>query len=75
LVDIAVAEKTWAYARVDGKEAAIVVMNNGDEAVDVRVPFADGRYVGQLGGGDLTVSEGTGTVRVAGHSAEVYLSH
>ncbi len=73
LRDLAVSEKTWAYARGDERNAAIVVMNNGDTAADVLVPFPDGAYLGQLGGGELRVGGGRGTARVAAHSAEVYL--
>jgi glycosidase len=71
--DLAVTEKTWAYARVGGGNAAIVVMNNGDEAAEVEVPFSDGIYLGQLGQGELKVSGGRGKARVAGHTAEVYV--
>jgi len=52
----------------------VIVMNNGDAASDVEVPFTDGRYVGQLGGGELVVSGGSGRVRVGGHGAEVFVS-
>jgi glycosidase len=68
--DLAVTEKTWAFAR----DKAIIVMNNNDEAVDVQVPFADGLYVAQLGQGELRVSGGSGKAHVGGHSVEVYLS-
>ncbi len=73
-VDLAVTEKTWAYARVDEDAAAIVVMNNGDEAAYVEVPYSDGVFASQLGlGGELRVSGGKGVARVPGHAAEVYL--
>ncbi len=72
-VDLSVKEKTWAFARVGVKDAAIVALNNGDEAADVEVPYTDGDYAGQLGvGGDLRVSGGAGRVRLPRHSAEVY---
>jgi len=70
-MDLAVMEKTWVFARGD---EAVIVMNNGDAASDVEVPFTDGRYVGQLGGGELVVSGGSGRVRVGGHGAEVFVS-
>jgi glycosidase len=68
--DLAVTEKTWAFARGD---STVIVMNNGNEAADVTVPFADGVYVGQLAPSELRVSGGTGTVRIAGHSAELFV--
>ncbi len=72
--DLAVTEKTWAYARVSETDMAIVVMNNGDEPAQVEVPYVDGVYVGQLGlGGELRVSGGRGTARLPAHEAEVYL--
>ncbi len=70
--DLAVTEKTWAFARGD---EAVVVFNSGDEAADVVVPFKDGVYQAQLGTGELRVSDGRGTARVGGHSAEIYLRH
>jgi glycosidase len=75
-VDLAVKEKTWVYARVDGTSAAIVAMNNGDEAVDIEVPYTvDGEYTAQLGmGGALRVSGGKGVVRIPAHASEIYLS-
>ncbi len=70
LTDLALTEKTWAYAR--GGDA-VIVMNNGSGAADVLVPFTDGVYAGQLWGGELKVSDGLGTAHLAGHSAEVFL--
>jgi glycosidase len=73
-LDLAVTEKTWAYARVEGSSTAIVVLNNGDQAAEVDVPYADGVYTGQLGiGGDLKVSAGKGVAHLPAHAAEVYL--
>ena len=73
-VDLAVTEKTWAYARVDGTETAIVALNNGDGPAEIEVPYGNGVYAGQLGvGGELRVSGGRGVVRLPGHEAEVYL--
>ena len=67
--DLAVTEKTWAFAR----GSVVVVMNSGEGTAEVEVPFVDGRYVGQLGGGELRVSGGKGTVKMAGHSSEVFV--
>jgi glycosidase len=73
-VDIAVTEKTWTYARVGETNTAIVVVNNGDQAAEVEVPYEDGVYTGQLGvGGELRVSGGRGVARVGAHEAEVYV--
>jgi glycosidase len=73
-VDLAVTEKTWAYARVTETDAAIVVVNNDDQPAQVEVPYRDGVYAGQLGlGGELRVSGGRGIARVPAHEAEVYL--
>ncbi len=70
LEDLAVTDKTWAYAR---GEDAVVVLNNGDQAADITVPFHDGSYDAQLGSGTLRVSGGMGTVRLQGHTAEVFV--
>jgi glycosidase len=72
LEDLAVTQKTWAFAR--GSDA-VVVMNSGDDAADVMVPFKDGTYQAQLGSGDLKVSHGRGTARIGAHAAEVFVRH
>ena len=75
-VDLAVKEKTWAYARVDGTDVAIVLMNNGDEAADIDVPFQDGNYSGQLSvGGELTIKDGRGTAKIPSHTVEVFTAN
>jgi len=70
--DLAVTEKTWAFARGD---EAVVVLNSGDESADVAVPFRDGVYEAQMGTAELRVSDGRGTARVGGHSVEIYIRH
>jgi glycosidase len=74
-VDLAVTEKSWAYARVAGKESAIVVMNNGDQPADIELPFTDGTYSAQLGiAADLHIASGKGMVHLPPRAAEVYRS-
>jgi len=73
-MDLGVTEKTWAYARVTQTDTAIVVLNNGDQAAEVEVPYPDGVYAGQLGvGGELRVSGGRGVARLPAYEAEVYV--
>ena len=73
-VDLAVTEKTWAYARIGETDTAIVVVNDGDAAAQVEVSYTDGVYAGELGvGGELSVSGGIGIVRLPPHEAEVYV--
>jgi glycosidase len=73
-VDLAVTEKTWAFARVSEKSTAIVILNNGDRSVQIEVPFTDGVYAGRLGvGGEFRVRGGRGVVRLPARSAELYL--
>jgi glycosidase len=73
-VNLAVTERTWAYARVSETDTAIVVVNNGDESAQVEVPYRDGVCTGQLGvGSELRLSGGTGLVRLPPQSAEVYI--
>lgn len=72
LEDLTVSEKTWAFARGDD---AVIVMNSGDGDAEITVPFKDGVYAAQLGTGELRVSGGRGTVKVGGHSTEVFVRH
>ncbi len=74
LVDLAVTEKTWAFARESATGTVIVAINNGGEPAEMTIPFgSDGVFKSQLGvAGDLMVHGGTGAVRLPAHSAEIY---
>ena len=76
LIDLAVSEKTWTFARESAGGTVIVAINNGDDAADIAIPYSsDGVFVNQLGvAGDLKIRGGTGTVRIPAHSAEIYAS-
>jgi len=68
-LDLAVTEKTWAFAR----GGTLIVINNGDQPTDVQVPFTDGVYEGQLGiGGPLRINAGKGAVHLPAYTAEIY---
>ena len=74
MTELALTAQTWAYARQIPGDTAIVVINNGVEPADVKVPFtADGKYGGKLGVVPaLTIQNGLGIVHLASHSAEVF---
>lgn len=75
-VDIAVGDKTWAFARESDVATAIVVINNGSDAASIAIPYArDGSYEKQLGlaAANLTITNGVGEVRLPPHSAEVFV--
>ncbi len=75
LVDLAVSEKTWAFARESAAGTVIVAINNGSEPAAIGIPFAtDGFFRNQLGvAGNFAVRGGTGTVRLPPRSAEIYV--
>jgi glycosidase len=74
LVDLAVGEKTWAFARESVAGTAIIAINNGLEAAEITIPYSfDGVFNSQMGvATDLTVRGGKGMVRIPAHSAEIY---
>jgi len=74
-VDLAVTEKTWAYARAAGKETAIIVINKGDQPADIEVPFTDGNYTAKLGlTSDLHVTSGKGVAHLPAQTSEIYIA-
>jgi neopullulanase len=74
MIDLAVTEHTWAYARQAQNETAVVVLNNSAETKNVLVPFpTQGRYKNLLGvAPDLNVTNDSGTVHLPAYSAEIY---
>ena len=74
LVDLAVRETTWAFARESANGTVIVAINNGAAPTEMNIPYSsDGVFRNQLGtAADLTVRGGSGTVRIPAHSAEIY---
>ncbi len=76
LIDLAVGEKTWAFARESAGGTVIIAINNGADPAEIAIPYrADGVFSSQLNGGDdLAIRSGRGTVRLPPHSAEIYAS-
>ena len=75
-IDLAVGEKTWAFARESAGGTVIIAINNGADPAEIAIPYrADGVFSSQLNGGDdLAIRSGRGTVRLPPHSAEIYAS-
>ena len=75
LVDLAVTEKTWTFARESPAGTVIVAMNNGADPADIAIPYSsDAFFMSQLGvAADFTIHAGTGAVRLPPHSAEIYV--
>jgi glycosidase len=77
-VTLAVGEQTWAYARVLGDEAVVVVINNGTTAVEIEVPVSaaswrDGMGVAnRLGGATGRIEGGRLRVPLGPRSAAIY---
>jgi hypothetical protein len=78
MVTLAVTEQTWAYARVLGDQAVVVVLNNAAEPVTMDIPTAaagwtaDRALEGRLGGGSARVEGGRLRVSLGPRSAAIY---
>jgi glycosidase len=74
LIDLAVGEKTWVFARESNAGTVIVAINNGADSSELTIPYGSDRvFKNQLGvAGDLAVRGGSGRVRLPAHSAEIY---
>jgi glycosidase len=74
-VDLAIGTNTWAFARESRAGTIIVAINNGTETAEIAIRYeSGGSYKSQLGiTPDLVVRDGTGTVRIPPHSAEMYM--
>jgi neopullulanase len=74
MIDLAVTKQTWVYARQNGKSAAIVAINNSQEAVEIPIAFrGDREFQSQLGvTQNLLLSGGVGKIHLPAHSAEIY---
>jgi hypothetical protein len=70
MVTLAVGEQTWAYARVLGDQAVVVVLNSGAAPADLEVPTAAAGWTG-----DLSIEDRLGAVpaHVQGGRLRVFL--
>jgi glycosidase len=79
MVDLAVGEQTWAYARVFEQQAAVIALNNGGAAASFEVAtraagFAEGAVlVDLLGGPDVRVETGRLSVALPSRTAALYV--
>jgi hypothetical protein len=78
MVTLAVTEQAWAYARVLGDQAVVVVLNNAAEPVSLDIPTAavgwtgDRTFENRLGGGSARVEAGRLHVGLGPRSAAIY---
>jgi hypothetical protein len=78
MVTLAVTEQAWAYARVLGDQAVLVVLNNAPEPVSLDIPTAAAGWTAErplenrLGGGSSRVAGGRLNVTLGPRSAAVY---
>jgi glycosidase len=74
MIDLAVTNQTWVYARQSETGTVIVAINNGAEPADIPVQFSsEAEFRSQLGvTGNLLLHGGGGTVHLPAHSAEIY---
>ena len=75
---LAVTEQAWAYARVLGDQAVIVVLNNASEPVSLEIPTASAGWTtdrsveNRLGGGPARIEGARLRVSLGPRSAAVY---
>ena len=78
MVTLAVTEQAWAYARVLGDQAVVVVLSNAPEAISLDIPMAaagwtaDRSLENRLGGGSARVEAGRVRVSLGPRSAAIY---
>ena len=78
MVTLAVTEQTWAYARVLGDQAVVVVLNNAADPVVLDIPTSSvggmaGRPVAdRLGGTTARIENGRLLVSMSARSAAIY---
>jgi glycosidase len=78
MVTLAVTEQAWAYARVLGDQAVVVVLNNAREPVALEIPTeaagwtTDRPVENRLGGGAARVEGGRLRVSRGPRSAAIY---
>jgi hypothetical protein len=78
MVTLAVTEQAWAYARVLGDQAVVVVLNNAAEPVSLDIPTDAAGWTGdrslenRLGGGFARVEGGRLRVSLGPRSAAIY---
>jgi hypothetical protein len=78
MVNLAVTEQAWAYARVLGDEAVVVVLSNAAEPVSLDIPataagWTDGRAVqDRVGGAAGRIEAGRLRVTLGPRSAAIY---
>jgi glycosidase len=78
MVTLAVTEQAWAYARVLGDQAVVVVLNNAPEPVSLDIPTAAAGWPAErplenrLGGGSARVEAGRVRVSLGPRSAAIY---
>jgi len=75
LVDLAVTNESWIYAREAPGQTVIVAINNGSASATLTFEFErEGEFTGQLGVAPaLAVRNGRGSVRLPAHSAEIFI--
>ncbi|PYQ42898.1 MAG: alpha-amylase [Acidobacteria bacterium] len=80
MVTLAVTEQTWAYARVLGDQAVVVVLNNGADSVALDIPIqaagwtADQPVEDRLAGRSARVEGGRLRVTLGPRSAAIYVA-
>jgi len=78
LLNLAVTEQAWAYARVSGNDAVVVAFNNGTSPAAMEVPataigWGDGlEVVDRLGGATMRLEGGRLRVSLGPRSAAIY---
>jgi len=78
MVTLAVTEQAWAYARVLGDQAVVVVLNNAPESIVLDIPTApagwtaDRTVENRLGGGTVRIEGGRLRASLGARSAAIY---
>jgi neopullulanase len=78
MVTLAVTEQAWAYARVLGDQAVVVVLNNAPESIVLDIPTtpagwtADRTVENRLGGGTARIEGGRLRAPLGARSAAIY---